>query len=77
MARMRSETDSLGEVAILSDSLWGAQTQRSRLNFAIGGERIPLPRLRAIAIIKIAAARVNVRMGLLDTDLAKAIEHAA
>jgi fumarate hydratase class II len=73
----RIETDTFGEIAVPADRLWGAQTQRSRENFRIGGERIPLPVVHALGIVKRAAARVNARFGLLDAKLAKAIADAA
>jgi fumarate hydratase class II len=73
----RIETDTFGEIAVPADRLWGAQTQRSRENFRIGGERIPLPVVHALGIIKRAAAKVNARLGLLDGKLAEAIAEAA
>jgi len=74
---MRSETDSFGEIAVPADRLWGAQTQRSLENFRIGGERVPLPLVHALGLIKLAAARVNRRLGLLDAKVAAAIQTAA
>lgn len=73
------ETDSFGEIHVPSDRLWGAQTQRSLQNFAIGGieERMPLPVVRSMAIIKKAAARVNSEHFGLDPAKAKAISQAA
>jgi len=53
----RIETDSLGEVQVPDDAYWGAQTQRSLVNFAIGEQRMPLAVLHALALIKKAAAR--------------------
>ena len=60
----RIETDSLGQVEVPEDAYWGAQTQRSLINFAIGNERMPLSVLHALALIKKAAARVNDRFRL-------------
>ncbi|MBD1551408.1 class II fumarate hydratase [Pseudomonas typographi] len=73
----RIETDSLGQVEVPDDAYWGAQTQRSRVNFAIGEQRMPLPVVHALALIKKAAARVNDRNGDLPADLARLIEQAA
>lgn len=77
MSETRIETDSFGEVAVPKERLWGAQTQRSLQNFCIGGERMPLPLIHALGVIKGAAARVNRRLGLLDDKLADSIEAAA
>ncbi|MCB5425578.1 class II fumarate hydratase [Altererythrobacter sp. CC-YST694] len=77
MADTRIETDTFGEIAVPADRLWGAQTQRSLENFRIGGERISLPVIHALGVIKQAAARVNARLGLLDPALAEAIAKAA
>ncbi|MDE1164262.1 MAG: class II fumarate hydratase [Pseudomonas sp.] len=73
----RIETDSLGQVEVPEEAYWGAQTQRSLINFAIGNERMPLPVLHALALIKKAAARVNDRNGDLPADIARLIEQAA
>ncbi|MFI7858006.1 class II fumarate hydratase [Pseudomonas promysalinigenes] len=73
----RIETDSLGPVEVPEDAYWGAQTQRSLINFAIGKERMPLAVLHALALIKKAAARVNDRNGDLAADIARLIEQAA
>jgi len=77
MADTRIESDTMGEIAVAADRLWGAQTQRSLENFRIGGERIPPPVIHALGVIKRAAARANCRLGLLDERLARAIEEAA
>ncbi|MGH2293305.1 MULTISPECIES: class II fumarate hydratase [Pseudomonas] len=73
----RIETDSLGPVEVPEDAYWGAQTQRSLINFAIGKERMPLAVLHALALIKKAAARVNDRNGDLPAEIARLIEQAA
>lgn len=73
----RIETDSLGEVHVPEEAYWGAQTQRSLINFAIGNEKMPLAVLHALALIKKAAARVNDRNGDLPADIARLIEQAA
>jgi fumarate hydratase class II len=73
----RIETDTFGEIAVPADRLWGAQTQRSLENFRIGGERMPLPLVHALGVIKGAAARANRQLGLIDARLADAIEAAA
>ena len=73
----RTETDSLGPIDVPSDAYWGAQTQRSIENFPFGTrERMPVEIVRALAIVKQAAARVNREHGL-DAELADAIEGAA
>src|SRR5262245_28810873 len=74
---VRVETDTMGTVEVPADRYWGAQTQRSRENFKIGGERMPLPLVRAYGILKRAAAEANMEMGLLDGKLGKAIVAAA
>ena len=72
----RTETDSFGAVEVPADAYWGAQTQRSILNFPIGDERMPMPLIRALGLVKAAAARVNRQHGL-DAGIADAIEAAA
>ena len=69
--------DSMGEVAVPADALYGASTQRAVLNFPISGQRFPRPFIRALALIKEAAAETNAELGLLDADLAEAIATAA
>ena len=73
----RMESDSMGEIAVPADALWGAQTQRSLEHFAISTERMPEALLMALARIKRAAARVNAELGLLGAPLAEAIVQAA
>jgi fumarate hydratase class II len=77
MTGTRIETDTMGAIAVPAERLWGAQTQRSLENFRIGGERMPLPLVHALGVIKGAAARANRNLGLLDARLAEAIEAAA
>jgi fumarate hydratase class II len=77
MAKTRIEKDSFGPVEVPADRYWGAQTERSRHNFRIGEERMPPPIIRALGIIKGAAADVNHRLGSLDARRAKAIAGAA
>lgn len=73
----REESDSLGPVAVPADAYWGAQTQRSIANFPFGArERMPIELVHALAMVKLAAARVNRRHGL-DPAIADAIEAAA
>lgn len=74
---MRKEKDALGEVLVPEDKYYGAQTQRAVENFRIGSERFPEIFIRAHAIVKKAAARVNRELGGLDAKLADAIERAA
>lgn len=73
----RIETDSIGQIDVPEDAYWGAQTQRSLINFAIGEQRMPLAVVHALALIKKAAARVNNRSGDLPPDVARLIEQAA
>lgn len=73
----RIEKDSLGEVRVPSDKLWGAQTQRSLDNFRIGTEKMPIELLHVFAILKRSAALVNQELGKLSEDKAKAIISAA
>jgi len=77
MDAMRSERDSLGEVAVPAGRLWGAQTQRALEHFAISGERLPTEFIRALASVKRAAALANRELGLLAPDIADAIAAAA
>lgn len=76
-ANIRIETDSFGPIEVPADRYWGAQTQRSLQNFKIGGERMPPPLVRALGIVKKAAARANVALGQLDPGLADAVMRAA
>ena len=73
----RSETDSFGPIHVAADRLWGAQTQRSKQNFAIGRQHIPTSVIHALAMVKRAAAEVNLAQGSLDAKLAAAIVAAA
>jgi fumarate hydratase class II len=73
----RVERDTMGKVPVPAGALWGAQTQRSLQNFRISSERMPLPLIHALALVKRAAASVNRDLGLLDTDRATAIIQAA
>ncbi len=73
----RTETDSIGPVEVPEQAYWGAQTQRSLVNFAIGDQRMPLAVVHALALIKKAAARVNDRNGDLPADIARLIEQAS
>ena len=73
----RTETDSLGPIEVPEDAYWGAQTQRSLQNFAIGGQRMPLAVVHALALIKKAAARVNAQLGELPENITSLIEEAA
>ena len=77
MAKTRIETDTFGPIEVPADKYWGAQTQRSLQNFRIGEERMPLPLIRALAIVKRAAAEANQSLGLLDRKRARAIIQAA
>jgi len=74
---IRNERDSFGAIAVPADALWGAQTQRSLLYFAISTERMPPELIAALALVKRAAALVNRDLGLLAADKAQAIAAAA
>lgn len=74
---IRIETDSFGEIEVPASKYWGAQTQRSLGNFKIGGERMPAPLVRALGIIKRAAAQTNMELNVLDQKLGAAIIQAA
>ena len=73
----RIETDTMGEVAVPAQAYWGAQTQRSRDNFKIGGETLPAPLIRAMALVKKAAAQTNATLGRLDEARKNLIVQAA
>ncbi|MBP2298688.1 class II fumarate hydratase [Azospirillum picis] len=77
MNGVRTETDSFGPIEVPADKYWGAQTQRSLQNFRIGGERMPVPLVRALGIQKRAAAVANMKLGALDPTLGAAIAAAA
>jgi len=77
MTRTRTETDTFGPVEVPSDRYWGAQAQRSLGNFDIGWEKQPLSIVRALGIVKRAAAETNMALGLLDTQVGEAIVAAA
>jgi fumarate hydratase, class II len=77
MADTRIETDTFGAIEVPADRYWGAQTERSRRNFRIGTETMPLPVVRALALVKRIAAEVNCELGLLDERRAQAIVAAA
>ena len=77
MTETRTETDSMGAIEVPAERLWGAQTQRSLQNFAIGEEKMPAEIVHALGIVKQAAARTNRKLGVLDAVLANAIEDAA
>ncbi|HYK78606.1 MAG TPA: lyase family protein, partial [Micropepsaceae bacterium] len=77
MTKTRTETDTFGPIEVPADRYWGAQAQRSLGNFKIGLERQPLPIVRALGIVKRAAAETNMDLGHLDTKLGDAIVRAA
>src|SRR5262245_35979061 len=77
MAGTRTETDSMGAIEVPADRYWGAQTQRSLHHFKIGADRLPRPMIRALGLVKRAAAVVNRDLGLLPPDKAEAILRAA
>jgi fumarate hydratase class II len=77
MAQYRTEHDTMGEMQVPADRYYGCQTARSLANFAIGTETMPRPVIRAMGLLKKAAARANQRLGLLDERLCGAICQAA
>ena len=77
MTQSRTETDSFGPLEVPADKYWGAQTQRSLGNFKIGGETMPEPMIRALGIVKMAAAKVNMSLDNLESDIGQAIVSAA
>jgi fumarate hydratase class II len=77
MNLFREESDSFGKLKVPSDMYYGAQSARSLINFPIGVETMPKPLIRALAIVKQSCAKVNMDLGLLDANVAKAIIEAA
>jgi fumarate hydratase, class II len=77
VADTRAETDTFGPIEVPADRYWGAQTERSRRNFRIGAETMPLAVIRALALVKRVAAEVNSELKLLDERRANAIVAAA
>jgi fumarate hydratase class II len=77
MTEFRIEKDSMGELRVPANALWGAQTQRAVDNFHIGGRPMPRAFLRALGLIKAACAKVNAELGLLDPARAEAISRCA
>ena len=77
MSNTRTETDSFGPLNVDATKYWGAQTQRSLGNFKIGGETMPLPLVRALGIVKLAAAKANRALDNLEPHIADAIVEAA
>src|SRR5216683_2978350 len=73
----RIETDSFGPIEVAADRYWGAQTERSRQNFRIGHDRMPIEIIHALGIVKLAAAETNRELGLIDQRRARAIIRAA
>src|ERR1700746_3147487 len=73
----RTETDSFGPIEVPTDRYWGAQTERSRQNFRIGQDRMPIAIIHALGIVKLAAAETNRELGLIDRRRAGAIIRAA
>jgi fumarate hydratase class II len=77
MTKTRTETDTFGPIAVDATRYWGAQAERSRNNFKIGWEKQPAPVIRALGIVKRAAAETNMALGRLDPAIGKAIIAAA
>ena len=77
MTKTRTETDTFGPIEVPADRYWGAQTQRSLQNFRIGTEKMPLPLVHALGVVKQAAAETNMALGLLDRQIGDRIVAAA
>jgi len=77
MTAFRTEKDSMGEIRVPADALYGAQTQRAVENFPVSGLTMPRAVIRALGLIKAAAAKTNKDLGLLKADMAAAIQAAA
>ena len=77
MIKTRIENDSLGEIKVDDSKYWGAQTERSLENFKIGIEKMPFALVKALGILKRAAAETNAELGVLDSNIARAIVKAA
>jgi fumarate hydratase class II len=77
MSGSRLEKDSFGTIEVPAERLWGAQTERSRRFFRISGERMPLPVIHALALVKKAAAQANLELSLLEKSKAEAIQRSA
>jgi fumarate hydratase, class II len=77
MTKTRTETDTFGPIEVEATRYWGAQAERSRGNFKIGWERQPMPVVRALGIVKRAAAEANAALGRLDPAIAETIVKAA
>jgi len=77
LIEMRRETDSMGAIEVPADKYWGAQTERSLLHFNIGDDRMPRSMIRALGLLKKAAAAVNYELGKLPSEKRKLIEQAA
>ena len=77
MTTTRIETDSFGPLEVPSDKYWGAQTQRSLINFPIGWEKQPVAIIRALGVVKQACAQANLNLGMLPKDKGEAIQAAA
>ena len=73
----RIEKDSMGEMEVPQDALWGASTQRAVLNFKVSSKRIPKSQISALGLIKLAAAQANTELGLLDSERSQAIIKSA
>jgi fumarate hydratase class II len=77
MAKTRTESDSMGELEVPNDALWAAQTQRAVENFPISGRPMPEAFVRSLGRVKLACARANQKLGLMDGEVADAIAAAA
>ncbi len=76
-AKTRTESDSFGTLEVPADKYWGAQTQRSVINFPIGWEKLPVPVIRALGAVKSSAAKANLALEIIEEEIANAIIEAA
>jgi fumarate hydratase class II len=77
MSATRTETDTFGPIQVQADKYWGAQAQRSLQNFKIGDEKMPAPIVRALGIVKRAAAEANMELGVLKPEVGETVVKAA
>jgi len=77
MTTTRKESDSMGELEVPADALWGAQTQRALNNFPVSGQPMPKAFIHSLGRVKLACARANRALGLMDVDVASAVSEAA
>ena len=77
MTNYRIESDSFGDLKVPKDKYWGAQTQRSIINFPIGWEKQPISIIKSLGLIKAACAKINIKQGKIDPTIGEAIIKAS